>query len=158
MTDFDPGAVPPSDDPLADPAEVELQERLDEAKALLDAFPPVTDPGRFLAPDAVDAAALLREHDVASFYQLHEALRPHKVLRIWLRAVNAAGKGMAEGEQKVAEKTRLIELADRAARAVARRRRARGAAARSTAPAAAGGCPAARSNATCCAATASATR
>jgi hypothetical protein len=112
MTAFDPGAVPPTDDdPLADPAEAELQERLDEAKALLGPFPPVADPGRFLAPAAVEAAALLREHDVASFYQLHEALRPHKVLRIWLRAVAAVSKGMAEGEHRVAEKTRLIAIA-----------------------------------------------
>jgi hypothetical protein len=96
---------------LGDPGEAALRERLDEARALLDALRPVANAGAFLAPETVEAAALLREHDVAYFYGLHEELRPYKVLRIWLRAVAAASKGMAEVEQKVCEKTRLIALA-----------------------------------------------
>lgn len=108
---FDPGAVPPADDPLGDPGEAELQKRLDEARALLDALQPVANPGAFLTPETVEAAALLQQHDVAYFFGLHEELRPHKVLRIWLRAVAAAGKAMAEVEQKLAEKTEIIALA-----------------------------------------------
>jgi len=111
MTDFDP-SVPPADDPLADPADVELRQRLVKARVLFDGLRPIVNAGLFLSPEAIEAAALLREHDLPYFYQLHEELRPHKVLRIWLRAVAAAGKGLAEGEQKVAEKVRLIELAD----------------------------------------------
>ena len=44
MSDYQPGAVPPSDDPLGDPAEAELPERIAEARALLDAIP--VDRGR----------------------------------------------------------------------------------------------------------------
>ena len=39
MSDYQPGAVPPSDDPLGDPAEAELLRRIAEAKALLDGDP-----------------------------------------------------------------------------------------------------------------------
>ena len=107
---FDPN-VPPADDPLGDPAEAELRKRLAEARALLDAMRPVVNAGAFLSPEAVEAAAIVREHDIPYFYALYQELLPHKVVKIWDRAVAAAGKSMAEVEQKIAEKTRLIALA-----------------------------------------------
>ena len=103
--------MPPADDPLGDPAEAELRKRLAEARALLDAMRPVVNAGAFLSPEAVEAAAIVREHDIPYFYALYQELLPHKVVRIWDRAVAAAGKSMAEVEQKIAEKTRLIALA-----------------------------------------------
>ena len=107
---FDPN-VPPADDPLGDPAEAELREKLAEARALLDAMRPVVNAGAFLSPEAVEAAAIVREHDIPYFYALYQELLPHKVVRIWDRAVASAGRSMAEVEQKIAEKTRLIALA-----------------------------------------------
>jgi hypothetical protein len=101
--DFDPAAVPPVDDPLADPAEAELQERLAQAKALLDELRPVTAPGRFLEPDTVEAASLLAAHDPLYLFELTEELRPFKVLRIWQRAIGAARRGVAGAEIAVTE-------------------------------------------------------
>ena len=104
----------PADDPLADPAEAELQKRLAEARALLDGLRPVKDAGRagrFLDPAAIEAAALLSVHDPLYHWQLQEELRPQRILQNWKRAISAAGKAMAEGELKLAEKTLLIALA-----------------------------------------------
>ena len=101
----------PHDDPLGDPAAADLRQRVEEARARLDALRPITNAGLFLDPAAIEAAAIVREHDLAYFYELHEALRPYRVLRIWLRAVSAAAKGLADSEIKVAEKTRLIAIA-----------------------------------------------
>ena len=104
-------AASPADDPLADPAEVELKARLAAARALLYRLRPVKNPGRFLEPDAVEAAALLSVHDPLYHWQLQEELRPHHILQNWKKAISTAGKEMAEAEVKVAEKTRLIALA-----------------------------------------------
>jgi hypothetical protein len=114
MTDaFDPGAVPPADDPLADPAEQELKERLEAARALLDGLGPVTEANveRFLQDDALEAAALLREHDRPAFWRLTRALRPHNVLRQWQQALGVVAEQLAKVEQKIAEKVRLVALA-----------------------------------------------
>ena len=104
-------AAGPADDPLADPAEAELRKRLAEARALLDGLRPVKNPGRFLDPDAVEAAAVVREHDRPYFWRLKAELRPHKILRDWERAVGLVAKETGAAEIKVAEKTRLIALA-----------------------------------------------
>jgi hypothetical protein len=110
---FDPN-VPPADDPLTDPAELELQERLAEARVLIDGIRPATEVNieRFLEDDALEAAALLREHDRPYFWRLTEELRPFKVLRQWQGALGSVAKALAHGEQKVAEKARLIKIAD----------------------------------------------
>ena len=95
---------------MSDPAEAELRKRLAEARALLDGLRPVKNAGRFLDPDAVEAAALLSVHDPLYHWQLQEELRPHHILQNWKRAIAAVGKGLGEGEQKIAEKTQLIAL------------------------------------------------
>ena len=105
-------AAGPADDPLADPAEAELQKRLAEARTLLDGLRPVKNPERFLDPDAVEAAAVVREHDRPYFWRLKAELRPHKILRDWERAVGSVAKEMGAAEIKVAEKTQT----DRASR------------------------------------------
>ncbi|MCC2663430.1 MAG: hypothetical protein K0S35_1352, partial [Geminicoccaceae bacterium] len=95
--DFDPGAVPPAADPLGDPAEQELKGRLERARALLDGIgsPTPANVGRFLEDDALEAAALLREHDRPAFWRLTEKLRPHRILRQWQGALGAIAKQMA---------------------------------------------------------------
>ncbi len=155
--DFDPSA-PPADEPLADPAEAELQKRLAEARALLDQFRPVTKPGRFLEPDAIAAAALLREHDLLYAYHLQEELRPHKVLRIWERATAAAGKAMAEGQQRIAEKTRLVAIAIDLLELWHDKARVAWCWPKEHGPGCAGGCRARRRGFTCCVPMASVTR
>ena len=90
--DFDPASVPPADDPLADPGEVDLKARLVAAKALLDQFRPINEPGRFLEPDAVAAAALLHGHEHVYMHHLQEELRPFRILRRWQTAVLACAR------------------------------------------------------------------
>ena len=111
--DYQPGGATPADDPMSDPAEADLEAQLDAARELIARLRPVTavNVKAFLEPDALEAAAVLREHDVAYFFRLHEELRPHKVLRIWLHAIATTARGMGEGEQKISEKTRLIAIA-----------------------------------------------
>ena len=113
MSDFDPASVSPSDDPLADPAEVELEARLAEARRLIDELRPVSleTAEKFLEDDALEAAALLREHDRPYFWRLSRDLRPFGILRQWSPAVTAAAKELAETEVRNAEKTQLVALA-----------------------------------------------
>jgi hypothetical protein len=113
MSAFDPAAVPPVADPLADPAEAELQKRLEAARALIDGLRPPTEANvdRFLADDALEAAALLREHERRYFYRLAQDLRPFNILRQWQAAIGTVAKELAEVEQKIAEKTQIIALA-----------------------------------------------
>jgi hypothetical protein len=112
MNDFDPGAVPPADDPLADPAEAELKVRLEAARALLDGIgsPTAANLERFLEDDALEAAALLQQHDRPYFWKLTTALRPHKILRQWQHALGSVAKELADVEQRIAEKVQLVAL------------------------------------------------
>jgi hypothetical protein len=115
MTAFDPGAVPPAGDPFSDPAQAELQKRVDEARALLDGLRPINPLklGRFLEDDAAMAAALMQQHERRYFWELTQELRqqPFSILRDWLRAVKSAALVLAAGEMRVAEKTQLIAIA-----------------------------------------------
>ena len=113
VSGFDPGAVPPADDPLGDPAAAELAARLEEARALIDARRPATEENkaRFLEDDVLRAAALLRAHDPGYFVLLADKLRPLKILREWLKAVKTAGERMA-GEAAVAAAKAKIAAAN----------------------------------------------
>jgi hypothetical protein len=111
VTDYTPGAVPPSSDPLGDPAQAELQARIDAAKVLLDGLPIAQDTvDRLLERDAVEAAALLKQHEWSYFWRLRRKLAPFTILRQWDAAIKQVAEELAEGEQKVAERVRLVAL------------------------------------------------
>jgi hypothetical protein len=113
VNDFDPTAVPPASDPLSDPAEAELLRRIAEAKALIEGLPiDKANVARFLERDAVAAAVLLKRHEWSYFWRLSRRLEPFSILRQWEAAMRIVTAEMAEDEQKVADKVRLITLAD----------------------------------------------
>ena len=104
--DYQPGAVPPADDPLGDPAVAALQQRLDQARArlddLLNQLRTAAEADKaccvraFFAPAALEAAAVLKAHDTMAYVELCGALRPHKVITLWSRAVEEAAKVLAQ--------------------------------------------------------------
>jgi hypothetical protein len=104
---FDPGAVPPDPDPAGSPGD--LDAALAAARALLDGLRPATKQNvkRLLEKDALEAAALLGQHDPGYIYELKEELRPLKVLAEWQggawRAAKALKKAATEAQRSAIE-------------------------------------------------------